>query len=493
MKTGLQLNLTQNLAMTPQLQQAIRFLQLSSLDLLQEIQQSLYSNPLLELEEETEDLDAFEKQPTDEPIDRSIEDLTISNWEEKIPEELPLDTTWDDVYEPTSHKAAENSGFRGDEEIDLTTDSLKDHLTWQLHLASLSKMEFLIGEHIIDSIDENGMLSVAAEDIQILLGGTTRLEDVHGVLYQVQQFDPPGVGARTLSESLLIQIDQLSENTEYLNEARLLVSDYIDLLGENNYQRLQKITGYTAVVINAAIFLIKTLSPHPGDKWNSEPIRYITPDAIVHKSNGFWHVLLNEDITPKLKINEQYASLVRRGDSSQENDFIKSHLQEAKWLIRSIENRNETLLRVASCIIKQQQEFFEQGPIGMKPMILADIAEELELHESTISRVTTQKYIDTPLGIYELKYFFSSHVKTSHGEEFSSTAIRAILKKIVSTEDSVRPLSDNKLTFLLNEMGIQIARRTVAKYRESAGIATSSKRKYAQALCDKNKWRPICN
>ena len=485
MKTGLQLNFTQNLTMTPQLQQAIRFLQLSSLDLLQEIQQSLYSNPLLELEEDIEDIGALEEQLTDESIGRSAEDLTISDWEEKIPEELPLDTKWDDVYEPTSNKAAENSDFRRDEEIDRTTGSLKDHLIWQLHLAPLSKMEFLIGEYIIDSIDENGMLAVAAEDIQILLGGTTKIEDVYAVLYQIQQFDPPGVGASTLSESLLIQLNQLSENTEYLNEARLLVSDYIDLLGKNNYQRIQKITGYTAAVINAAIFLIKTLSPHPGDKWNNELIGYITPDAHIYKSNGFWHVLLNEDITPKLKINEQYASLVRRGDSSQENNFIKSHLQEAKWLIRSIENRNETLLRVASCIIKKQQEFFEQGPIGMKPMILADIAEELELHESTISRVTTQKYIDTPLGIFELKYFFSSHVKTSHGEEFSSTAIRAILKKVVSTEDPTCPLSDNKLTFLLNGMGIQVARRTVAKYRESAGIATSNKRKYTQALCDK--------
>jgi RNA polymerase sigma-54 factor len=485
MKTGLQLNLTQNLAMTPQLQQAIRFLQLSSLDLLQEIQQSLYNNPLLELEEETENLDILEQKSTNESIDVSTEDLTISDWEEKIPEELPLDIKWDDIYEPTNYKTAENTDFSGDEELDRTTDSLKNHLIWQLHLAPFSKIEFLIGEHIIDSIDENGMLAVAAEDIQVLLGGTTKLEDVHAVLYQIQQFDPPGVGARTLSESLLIQLNQLSENTEYLNEARLLVSDYINLLGENSHQRLQKITGYTAAVINAAVFLIRTLSPHPGDRWNNEPIGYIVPDARVHKSNGFWHVLLNEDITPKLKINEQYASLVRRGDSSQENDFIKSHLQEARWLIRSIENRNETLLRVASCIIKQQQEFFEQGPIGMKPMILADIAEELELHESTISRVTTQKYIDTPLGIFELKYFFSSHVKTSHGEEFSSTAIRAILKRIVSTEDPVCPLSDSKLTFLLTGMGIQIARRTVSKYRESAGIATSNKRKCIQALCDK--------
>ena len=485
MKPTLQLNLTQRLAMTPQLQQAIRFLQLSSLDLLQEIQQNLYSNPLLELEEEMENLDILEEQSTNEPTVRSTEDLTASDREEKTLEELSLDTKWDDVNELTSNKIAENRVFEGDEELDRTANSLKDHLIWQLNLAPLSKMGFLIGEYIIDSIDANGMFTVEAKDIQILLGDTTKLEDVNAVLYQIQQFDPPGVGARTLSESLLIQLNQLPENTVHLNEARLLVSDYIDLVGENNYQQIQKITGYTSATINSAILLIKTLSPHPGDKWNNEPIGYITPDVRAHKSNGVWHVLLNESITPKLKINEHYASLVKRGDSSQENDFIRSHLQEAKWLIRSIENRNETLLRVASCIVKQQQEFFKQGPIAMKPMILENIAEELGLHESTISRATTQKYIDTPLGVFELKYFFSSHVKTSHGERFSSTAIRAILKKIISTEDPARPLSDSKLTFLLHEMDIQVARRTIAKYREDAGIATSSNRKHTQIIYDK--------
>jgi RNA polymerase sigma-54 factor len=485
MKPSLHLSLTHHLTMTPQLQQAIRLLQLSSLDLLQEIQQNLYNNPLLELEE-SEDLSGsksdslecnFEENPLDTSEERFEEGLKIKDWGEKIPTDLSLDTKWDDAYEPSHGQNNAEQDFSPYEGPDQTGDSLKDYLMWQLNLASFSEIQSLIGENVIDSIDEKGMLTTTAEDIYALLGGSASQEEVYLVIHQIQQFDPPGIGASTLAESLLLQLNQLSEDTKYLKEAQLLVSAHIDLLGTHNHRQLQKNTGFTEASIAAAILLIKTLSPYPGDNWNNSPIEYVTPDIRTFKSNGSWIVLLNGDITPKLKINQQYASLIKRGDHGADNDFIKNHFQDAKWFIRSIENRNETLLRVASCIIEQQHEFLEKGPVAMKPMILKDVADKLELHESTVSRATTQKYIATPLGVFELKYFFSSHVKTQSGEEFSSTAIRAILKKLVAAEDPAYPLSDSKLTALLNELGINIARRTVAKYREGIGVASSSQRK----------------
>ena len=477
MKPSLHLSLTHHLTMTPQLQQAIRLLQLSSLDLLQEIQQNLYNNPLLELEE-SEDLSSTKSDSLENNFEeKSEEELKIEDWREKTPIDLSLDTKWDDIYEPSHRQSDVQQDFSAYEGLNQAGDSLKDHLMWQLNLASFSEIQSLIGESVIDSIDDKGMLTTTAEDIHALLGGAAALEEVYVVIRQIQQFDPPGIGASTLAESLLLQLNQLSEDTKYLKEAQLLVSDHIDLLGSHNHSQLQKNTGYTEASIEAAILLIKTLSPYPGDNWNNSAIEYVIPDIRTFKSNGSWVVLLNGDITPKLKINRQYAALIKRGDHGADNDFIKNHFQGAKWFIRSIENRNETLLRVASCIIEQQHEFLEKGPVAMKPMILKDIADKLELHESTVSRATTQKYIGTPLGVFELKYFFSSHVKTQSGEEFSSTAIRAILKKLIAAEDPVHPLSDSKLTMLVNDLGINVARRTVSKYREGIGVASSSQRK----------------
>ena len=322
------------------------------------------------------------------------------------------------------------------------------------------------------------MFVAKAKDIQELMGGLVALEEVNLVLHLIQQFDPPGVGAANLTESLLIQLDQLPKNTKYLNEAQLLITNHSDLFGKNSVQQIHKISGYSVLVIEEAMLLLKTLCPYPGNNWNNDPIDYVIPDVRAFKFNGSWHVELNTDVIPKLSINFKYANLIERGDHGKDNEFIKQNLTEAKWFIKSIENRNETLLRVASCIIDAQKTYLDEGPEAMKPMILKDVANKLELHESTISRATNQKYISTPLGTYELKYFFSSHIKTLDGEEFSSVAIRAILKKLIDSELSSHPLSDNKLSSLLNDMGINIARRTVTKYREGMGVTSSSERKH---------------
>lgn len=478
MKASLQLKIGQQLTMTPQLQQAIRLLQLSSLDLHQEIQQNLYDNPLLELTEESENqVEASEGKPQDERHETATTDLNGEQWENKIPNDLPVDANWDDIYQPPSTPKLSSGETHDFDSVHSVTESLQDHLLWQLNLTPLSPTDHLIGENIIDAIDSRGMLALPIEEIWSALDDEIEMDEVVAVLHRIQQFDPPGVAAASLSECLSIQLNQFTVDTPFLQEAKQLVSKHLELVGQRDYRQIERHTGYDHETIDGAILLIQTLTPNPGEAIGSDDIEYVVPDVRVIKANNHWQVSLNEDITPKLSINQHYAQLIRRADSSQDNTFLKNHLQEAKWFLRSIESRNDTLMRVASCIVQMQQGFLEQGPVAMKPMVLADIADRLELHESTISRVTTQKYIDTPQGVFELKYFFSSHVSTASGGECSSTAIRAILKKMISAENPSKPLSDNKLTSLLQDMGIQVARRTVAKYREGMGIPSSSERK----------------
>ncbi|TNE76567.1 MAG: RNA polymerase factor sigma-54 [Gammaproteobacteria bacterium] len=478
MKASLQLKIGQQLTMTPQLQQAIRLLQLSSLDLHQEIQQNLYDNPLLELTEESENqVEASEGKPQDERHETATTDLNGEQWENKIPNDLPVDANWDDIYQPPSTPKLSSGETHDFDSVHSVTESLQDHLLWQLNLTPMSPTDHLIGENIIDAIDSRGMLTLPIEEIWSALDDEIEMDEVVAVLHRIQQFDPPGVAAASLSECLSIQLNQFTVDTPFLQEAKQLVSKHLELVGQRDYRQIERHTGYDHETIDGAILLIQTLTPNPGEAIGSDDIEYVVPDVRVIKVNNHWQVSLNEDITPKLSINQHYAQLIRRADSSQDNTFLKNHLQEAKWFLRSIESRNDTLMRVASCIVQMQQGFLEQGPVAMKPMVLADIADRLELHESTISRVTTQKYIDTPQGVFELKYFFSSHVSTASGGECSSTAIRAILKKMISAENPSKPLSDNKLTSLLQDMGIQVARRTVAKYREGMGIPSSSERK----------------
>ncbi|WP_461480569.1 RNA polymerase factor sigma-54 [Porticoccus sp.] len=478
MKASLQLKIGQQLTMTPQLQQAIRLLQLSSLDLHQEIQQNLYDNPLLELTEESENqLEASDTKPQKDAPEVETTDLNGDDWENKIPTELPVDANWDDIYQPSPAPRLSSGDAHDFDSVHSVTDSLQDHLLWQLNLTPLTPTDHLIGENIIDAIDSRGMLILPVEEIWSALDDEIELDEVVAVLHRIQQFDPPGVAATSLAECLLIQLNQFSPETPFLQEAKKLVANHLELVGQRDYRQIERLTGFSQESIAQAVLLVQTLSPNPGDIISNDDIEYVVPDVRVIKANNHWQVSLNEDITPRISINQHYAQLIRRADSSQQNTFLKNHLQEAKWFLRSIESRNDTLMRVASCIVQMQQGFLEQGPVAMKPMVLADIADRLELHESTISRVTTQKYIDTPQGVFELKYFFSSHVSTASGGECSSTAIRAILKKMISAENPGKPLSDNKLTTLLQDMGIQVARRTVAKYREGMGIPSSSERK----------------
>lgn len=478
MKQSLQLRLGQQLTMTPQLQQAIKLLQLSTLDLQQEIQNALESNMMLEVADE-EATGIVDRESLDKKTDYS-DQATSEGSQTDIPEDLPIDTSWEDVFD-NAQAAISGAGESVEFESQRSkSETLLDHLLWQLDVAHFSDRDREIAETIIDSINEDGYLVSSLEDIfQGLLEQVDDLEfdEVEAVLHQVQNFDPPGVAARDLSDCLLLQLQQLSDDIPYKKEAIELVSHYLGLLASQDQAKLLRKLGLTEYQLNRVIALIRTLDPKPGTRIENTDSEYVIPDVYVVKVNGQWQVELNPDIAPKLRINPFYSSMIKRADSSKDNSCMKDHLQEARWFIKSLHSRNETLLRVARCIVGKQQDFLEHGSISMKPMVLRDVAEELQLHESTISRVTTQKYMHTPNGIVEFKYFFSSHVSTATGGECSSTAIRALIKELVENENQTKPLSDSKIAELLKEKGINVARRTIAKYREAMNIASSSQRK----------------
>jgi len=472
MKQSLQLRLGQHLAMTPQLQQAIRLLQLSTVELQTEVQEALESNLMLEVEEDSGDA-AADGQQAAEP-EQSVAPSDI-------PSDLPVDSAWDDIYDgtPVYHAPAEGNGADIENQR-VGSESLKDHLQSQLDLVRFSDVDRAIATAIVDSIDEDGYLGCTLEDIvQSVSSPETEVgtEEVEAVLHQVQNFDPPGVGARDLAECLAIQLRQMPEHTPWQEAARALIAEHLPLLAARDYSQLMRTLKLDKDELSEVIELVKALNPRPGSVIESAPAEYVIPDVFVRKVNGVWRVELNTEAFPKLRVNPHYASLIRRADNSADNNCLKAHLQEARWFIKSLRSRSETLLKVASCIVERQQNFLEHGEEAMKPMVLHDVAEAVGMHESTISRVTTQKYMHTPRGLYELKYFFSSHVFTKSGGECSSTAIRALLKKLIAAENPQKPLSDSKLAAILSEQGIKVARRTVAKYRESMSIPSSSERK----------------
>ncbi|EEQ2012304.1 RNA polymerase factor sigma-54 [Escherichia coli] len=474
MKQGLQLRLSQQLAMTPQLQQAIRLLQLSTLELQQELQQALESNPLLE------QIDTHEEIDTRETQDSETLDTADALEQKEMPEELPLDASWDTIY--TAGTPSGTSGDYIDDELPVyqgeTTQTLQDYLMWQVELTPFSDTDRAIATSIVDAVDETGYLTVPLEDILESIGDEEiDIDEVEAVLKRIQRFDPVGVAAKDLRDCLLIQLSQFDKTTPWLEEARLIISDHLDLLANHDFRTLMRVTRLKEDVLKEAVNLIQSLDPHPGQSIQTGEPEYVIPDVLVRKHNGHWTVELNSDSIPRLQINQHYASMCNNARNDGDSQFIRSNLQDAKWLIKSLESRNDTLLRVSRCIVEQQQAFFEQGEEYMKPMVLADIAQAVEMHESTISRVTTQKYLHSPRGIFELKYFFSSHVNTEGGGEASSTAIRALVKKLIAAENPAKPLSDSKLTSLLSEQGIMVARRTVAKYRESLSIPPSNQRK----------------
>ncbi len=474
MKQGLQLRLSQQLAMTPQLQQAIRLLQLSTLELQQELQQALESNPLLE------QIDTHEEIDTRETKDSETLDTADALEQKEMPEELPLDASWDTIY--TAGTPSGTSGDYIDDELPVyqgeTTQTLQDYLMWQVELTPFSDTDRAIATSIVDAVDDTGYLTVPLEDILESMGDEEiDIDEVEAVLKRIQRFDPVGVAAKDLRDCLLIQLSQFDKTTPWLEEARLIISDHLDLLANHDFRTLMRVTRLKEDVLKEAVNLIQSLDPRPGQSIQTGEPEYVIPDVLVRKHNGHWTVELNSDSIPRLQINQHYASMCNNARNDGDSQFIRSNLQDAKWLIKSLESRNDTLLRVSRCIVEQQQAFFEQGEEYMKPMVLADIAQAVEMHESTISRVTTQKYLHSPRGIFELKYFFSSHVNTEGGGEASSTAIRALVKKLIAAENPAKPLSDSKLTSLLSEQGIMVARRTVAKYRESLSIPPSNQRK----------------
>jgi RNA polymerase sigma-54 factor len=474
MKQGLQLRLSQQLAMTPQLQQAIRLLQLSTIELQQELQQALESNPLLE------QTDLHEEIETQEVREDEALDTREALEQKEMPEELPLDASWDEIYTAgtpsgtgTDYIDDEMPVYQGE-----TTQSLQDYLMWQVDLTPFSDTDTAIATSIVDAVDEMGYLTVSLEEILESMGDDEiTIDEVEAVLKRVQRFDPVGVAARDLRDCLLIQLSQFARETPWLVEARLIVSDHLDLLANHDFRSLMRVTRLKEEVLKEAMCLIQSLDPRPGQSIQTSEPEYVIPDILVKKIQGHWTVELNADSIPRLKINQQYAAMGTNARNDSDSQFIRSNLQEAKWLIKSLESRNDTLLRVSRSIVEQQQGFFEHGAEHMKPMVLADIAQMVEMHESTISRVTTQKYLHSPRGIFELKYFFSSHVNTEGGGEASSTAIRALVKKLIAAENPVKPLSDSKLTTMLSDQGIMVARRTVAKYRESLSIPPSNQRK----------------
>lgn len=478
MKQGLQLKMGQQLAMTPQLQQAIKLLQLSTLDLQQEIQNVLDENPLLEQDDNTSSEEVIVEQ------DSTQLDTSEAITQQEFSQEIPDENNWEESYTPapTTSVSSGSASYEGEDSIyqGESSISLQDHLIWQMQLTPFSENDLLIATAIIDSIDESGYLTSSCESI---LEGINReiedieLDEIEAVLKRIQHFDPIGVAAKSTQDCLQIQLRHLDANTPWRTEALMILELHIDLLANHDYRTLARKTKLKESELADIMRLIKTLEPRPGNQFEDTQAQYIVPDVYVKKIAGQWRVSLNPDCNPNLSINQQYADLCKGKISKNDSQFIKGNLQDAKWFIKSLESRNETLLKVSNCIVQQQQAFFEYGDESMKPMVLNDVAFEVEMHESTISRVTTQKFMHTPAGIYELKFFFSSHVATENGGECSSTAIRALIKKLVNAEPTAKPLSDNKITQLLEEQGIKVARRTIAKYRESLGIPPSNQRK----------------
>ncbi len=485
MKASLQLKIGQSLTMTPQLQQAIRLLQLSSIELQAEVQEALESNMMLEADEaqnpQGESSEKNEELKSETDSSEQSEQTPEMN-QDTIPDELPVDSGWDDVYDstPSFTKTSADNSYDGFENQDSKEKTLREHLEWQLNLTPTSDADKVIAMTIIDSLDNDGYLTESLEGILSTLGEDLEevgVEEIKAVLSMIQSMDPIGVASRDIKECLSLQLNQCDADTSRLEEAKNLVTNYLDLLAGHDYNQLMRKMKLDKEELTEVVALIQSMNPRPGNQVSDARTEYVIPDVYVKKVKGVWKVDLNTDSIPSLKINSVYANMIRRADNSDDNNSLKLHLQEARWFIKSIRSRSETLLRVTTCIVERQRAFLDYGEEAMKPLVLHDVAETLGMHESTISRVTTRKYMHTPRGIFELKYFFSSHVSTNYGGACSSTAIRALIKKLVSAETPDKPLSDSKIAAILEDQGINVARRTIAKYREAMAIPPSNERK----------------
>ena len=495
LKPNLQLRASQSLTLTPQLQQTIRLLHFSTLELQTEIVSMLEQNPLLDVDDSanyqdtddnTTDNQTREQQKADTQESGDRQELTNLNEADSFPGELPLDTQWEKLYDNNSTPSG-SSKLSADEYSSFLENQsgaapdLQAHLIDQLQLSNLNLRDLRIAAALVLSLDENGYLADSLESVHESLSSDLdelELDEVVAIQHFIMQLDPVGVGARDLSENLLAQLPHIQAPKETIGHATELIRSHLDLLSKQDMQKLKRSTGLDDEEIRAAMELIRSLNPRPGSQISSDTIDYITPDVYVIQQEGRWIVSLNPDISPQLKVHEDYAGMIKRGDKSEANQYLREHLQEARWFIKSLQSRNETILKVANVIVNRQQAYFEKGPEGMTPMVLRDVAEELGMHESTISRVTTQKYMLTPTGMVEFKYFFSSQVSTADGGNASATAIRAMIKSLIDQENPQKPLSDSKITsILLNDKGVKVARRTVAKYREAMQIPPSNERK----------------
>ena len=448
LKPSLQVRIGQQLTMTPQLQQAIRLLQLSSLELKAEIQEAFETNPMLETEEEVAPLETLTPESKENEVPNN--ESTELGQNENLPDELPTDSQWDDYYEPSqstpsTQKSDDYSDYLENQSNEDQT-SLQEHLLWQLELSTLSDLDRIIANTLIEYLDESGYLQESVNGIYENLvkdigidADQLELDEVEAVLKFVQRLDPIGSGARNLQECLDIQLQQMIDAVPFVPEARMIVENHLDLVATKNHLQIVKHTKLDIEDVEEAIKLIQSLNPRPGDLVSTQKPEYIVPDVYVAKHEGVWKVRLNSDSAPKLRINDVYSSLVKDSNKGADAEYLRNQLQEARWFIKSLQSRNETLMRVATSIVQHQRAFFEYGEEAMRPLVLRDIAEELEMHESTISRVTTNKYLESARGVFEFKYFFSSHVNTNDGGICSATAIRAMIKKLIKEEPQTKP------------------------------------------------------
>lgn len=469
MKPSLQLRIGQQLTMTPQLQQAIRLLQLPALELQAQIREALETNVMLEAgdEPDADTADAPETEPDAEP-------------EAQAEGAEPTVEIGDDWPEPTA-TASEAPWSGGDDDrimgiADESGQTLIDHLLWQLELAHLDERALMIGRAIVDAINDDGYLTETLEEIAATLAPEVEAEaaEIESVLAIVQQFDPSGIGARSVAECVCLQLGQLDPETPGLETARILARDHLELVASQQFAALKRQLHCSGEDLDIALALVRACHPRPGSAIQPSRTEYVVPDVFVRRSAKGWVVDLNPASLPRVRLNHSYAGLITR---AADHAVLRTQLQEARWLLRSLEIRNETLLKVARSIVERQAAFFEHGEESMEPMVLKDVAEAVEMHESTVSRVTTGKYMHTPRGLLEFRYFFSSHVSGDGGAEVSSTAIRAKIRKLIAGENAAEPLSDNRIAELLSSDGVQVARRTVAKYREAMGIPSSSDRR----------------
>jgi RNA polymerase sigma-54 factor len=444
--------------MTPQLQQAIRLLQLPVLELNAQIQEALEENIMLEME------DLPDVPRTSNETTAEIETLRAEDSWQVQAAERTQDSGWNGEGRPISEFADESG------------QTLREHLLWQLEMEDFSTRQLIIGEAIVDSINDDGYLTIDLDEVAASIDEDSAVtgEEIKETLGKVQRLDPVGVGARSLSECIILQLRQLEASTPALQLAIDLAEHYLDLVASRDYGELRRSLRTTEEDLHTALALVRGCHPKPGQIVSPSSAEYVIPDVFVRKIDNRWQVEISPTGVPRLSVNQQYARLLR---GSGDHAALRSQLQEARWLIRSLEIRNETLMKVATSIVTRQTEFLEHGDESMRPMVLRDVAEEIGMHESTISRVTTNKYMHTPRGIFEFKYFFSSHLSSADGQDQSSTSVRAKIRKLIGSENPAKPLSDSKITSLLADEGITVARRTVAKYREAMNITSSSERK----------------